>query len=101
MEYVLVKWEDNWADEMDVSGFRIYEKPIWDNMQSKLTAYKDEFTICIGTNEEIDYSNGKDLLKCMTSVLLTESEYKAILRVLGEEFGETSPFNNCPIRDND
>ena len=95
--YVLVKWSDNWADEMDLNGFRIYTESEWKDFRTKLSAYKDGFTICVGTNEDIDYSNGKDLLKKMKVHKLSESDYATISRIFGDVYGEQSVFDDSPI----
>lgn len=95
--YVLVKWADNWADEMDLEGFRIFAESDWAEFKTKLSAYTDEFTICVGTNEDIDYSNGTDLLKKMKVHKLSESDYATISRIFGDGYGEQSAFDNSPI----
>lgn len=99
--YVLVKWSDNWADEMDLDGFCIYTESAWKDFRTKLSAYKDEFSICVGTNEDIDYSNGKDLLKKMNVHKLSESDYATISRIFGDGYGEQRAFDNALLNEPD
>ena len=89
MSKVLIKWEDNWADEMDIVGFQIMEDKEWKAMKAALEDVENEFTVCIGTNEEIDYKNGQALLDTLTVKKLSTEEYKTIKRLFGEEFGFT------------
>jgi hypothetical protein len=100
-EYVLVKWADNWADEMDLEGFRVYAESEWKEFKTKLSAYKDGFTICVGTNEEIDYTNGKDLLKKMKVIKLSAEDYAVSERLFDGAYGEQSAFDNAPIDEPD
>lgn len=64
MSNLLVKFKDNWADEMDIEGFFITTREDWEN---RVALLKDNFpyglTYSVGTNEEIEYSNPEQILK--------------------------------------
>jgi len=64
MNNLLVKFKDDWADEMDLEGFFITTKEDWEN---RVTLLKDNFpyglTYSVGTNEEIEYSRPDEILK--------------------------------------
>ena len=89
---VLLKWESNWADEMDISGFVITSEDIWENYKKKVESIEDEFAIIIGTNEEIPYDNGEHLLEEISVIKLTNEEYDIIGKTIGFQFGETQFF---------
>lgn len=89
----LLKFEDNWADEMDLYSFALVKddiKELWDKVQS----YTDEekastgpVYLCVGSNEEIEYDNVADLLSNITEVKISSSEAHAIEKALGAEWG--------------
>jgi hypothetical protein len=85
--YTLVTWSTNWADEMDIEGFKIFKKEDWDKYKAHVALIKHPFDICIGTNEEIDYLNGKQLLSDLTIQHITEAEFDVINKLFGTSFG--------------
>lgn len=89
MDKVLVKWSSNWADEMDVEGFDIMKKTDWDALKKKILK-KENFCIYIGTNEEIDYASGEDLLSEIKVKKITPEEEKVIKKFVGSSYGFTS-----------
>ena len=86
-QHILVKWDSNWADEMDVEGFAILEKADADRLKKTLKNFKRQFTICIGTNEEIDYEQGSDMLDELEFKKISEEEYKTVKKLFGTSGG--------------
>lgn len=72
MEKVLLIWNSNWADEMDISGFYIMEKRDWENYKSFLRDKTESFSIYVGTNQELQYDNGSRLLDEIESQEISE-----------------------------
>jgi len=81
----LVIYADNWADEMDVEGSRIFES------KTELDKYFDEFkkqiedegySFGIGTNEEIEYDTFSDFERAFSIHPITDEEIKVL-----EKFG--------------
>jgi hypothetical protein len=61
---LLVKFDDNWADEMDVSGFKLFDnldawnKALEEKKKRRELENDDQcFEVCFGTNEYIDYDS--------------------------------------------
>lgn len=93
--HYIVKFVDNWADEMDVAGFYIYEKTTWDELKTNIENIKTKMEFSIGTNEELEYRNGKELLNSFVEIPLTFEKYEIILQLFpGGMFGEVSVFQN-------
>jgi hypothetical protein len=86
-KYVLVTWETNWADEMDIEGFEIVEKSHYDNWVEKAISHTDSFEICIGTNEVVYYENGQELVDDLTEIPITDEEATTIKKLVGRSFG--------------
>lgn len=89
MAKVLVTWKANWADEMDIEGFKIYTEADWESYKSELKTMTKKFTIGVGTNEEIDYDHGHELLNQLTVKKLNDDDAKFIKKTFGDEFGFT------------
>ena len=88
-ELVLVKWDSNWADEMDVEGFLITSKSSADSFKKQLKDYDSSFEVCVGTNEDIEYGSGKELIKELTFKKITEEEATIIRKFFGNSGGYT------------
>lgn len=89
MAKVIVKWDSNWADEMDISGFTIISEEEAIALKTRLKERKTSFEICVGTNEDIDYSSGSDLLDELTFTKISEDEARIIEKRIGDEYGFT------------
>jgi hypothetical protein len=67
---ILVKFDDNWADEMDVGGFKIFNNlKAWNKalsefkIEQEIEEVDQYFEVCFGTNEYIEYDSFSSFLK--------------------------------------
>ena len=95
MSKVLIKWSDNWADEMDIEGFVIEDKEKAEKWLDNMKSITRPFDICIGTNEEVDYDNGEKFSETISMIDMTEEDEKAFIKLFGKNkwgcgFGFTS-----------
>lgn len=103
MAKVLVEFSTNWADEIDLSGFKIYDKLEWEELVAKVSLHKSSFQVYFGTNESNEYENGEALLEEYTISHLNDSDAEVIMRLLGGEYGmfedplEVFEFNEIDI----
>ena len=82
MRYIIIKYEDDYADEFDVKGFSVisfeseeeYNK-YFSYLERIRTEITDEISLYFGSNEGIDYKNGKDFLKTISIEEITEEQY--------------------------
>jgi hypothetical protein len=86
---VLLQWDSNWADEMDIYGFSLMDKEDWSEYKKYLKERKGGFTFYIGTNEEIEYSNGNELLREITVTEISDKEAATVEKLFGGEGGFT------------
>lgn len=91
MSKVLIKYKDNWADEMDLEGFSIMDLDAWTKRKESISNITESFTICVGTNEDIEYRNGNAFLRRLVVKEITDDEANVIIKYLGDSFG------HCPI----
>jgi hypothetical protein len=83
----LIKWESNWADEMDVSGFVVATEKELDEWKTILKNRKTGFMFYIGTNEELYYDSGKQLLSECKIKEITKEEAVVLKKLFKEQFG--------------
>lgn len=95
MAKVLVTWHDNWADEMTVEGFKIFDEAEWESYKQELKSLEKRFSVCFGANEDIQYENGQELIDALTSKKLKNDEAKIIEKIFGDEYGFTQFANIC------
>jgi len=88
---VLVKWADNWADEMDLAGHFVTERAEWDQIAKALGNYTNEMIYCVGTNEDIEYEDGTEALSRFTVTDITEDEYDTLHKLSLLSQGFTGP----------
>ena len=86
---VLLKWSTNWADEMDIEGYILTTKDKSDDWKKKLKEVDYSFSLQIGTNEDIEYSSGEDLISEVTTKTLADEEFAVIKKYLGLQGGHT------------
>ena len=80
----LVRFEENWADEMDIYGFAIFtaeEYSNWCHTLSRLCKAMNYavFTYSFGTNEEQEYEDFEEFMNCFT-VKALPAEHAKMLR---------------------
>lgn len=87
----LVKWDDNWADEMDICGFVIMTDEEYKEFNQYVNNIFVPFEISVGTNEELNYENGEDFLRSITVKEITEEETKVLDKFFkNNKYGHTS-----------
>lgn len=91
IDYLLVKYSDNYADEFDVNGFRIFTVQEWDTWQRQVP--NKRIHAGFGTNEACEYRNKKDFLECFTVVPLTTEQAKTMFDLFGKEITKYLDYN--------
>lgn len=86
-EYVLVEWNGNWADEMDLNGFKVCEKRDWDKYVKTMDNVTFPETHCVGTNEDLEWETKEDHLDEFKARKITSEQYQTIKKLIGVEFG--------------
>jgi len=83
---LLIKFDENWADEMDVSGFKLFKSE--QDWQKAIKEFKDEreieddedccFSIYFGTNEENEYESFSEFLNCFEVTTVSDAEVSVL-----------------------
>lgn len=96
-KYYLVKWDSNWADEMDIHGFVLFGEKEFKEFKEALNMFKSdervdeygEFSFYIGSNEEVTYENANELISEFKIEEITKEAFDIILNTLGGSYGFT------------
>lgn len=78
--FYLVKYEDNWADEMDVSGHIILNERQLNTLKDAIKQINN-FTFYVGTNEDIDYQDSKSVWSSLEVREISKDIVKELERV--------------------
>ena len=100
MNYYMLTWKANWADEMDVNGFIIlnekeYEKFIKNSKKASRMSVviglksRNSFEVGVGSDEYIYYDNTDELFNSIFVEKITEEEYEVFKNHNLISFGET------------
>jgi hypothetical protein len=81
MKKLLVKFDSNWADEMDIDGFQVMTEVEFEDYKKVVKkvfeqAGKPGWSFGIGTNEEIEYESEKDFLCEIKPTEISDEEYE-------------------------
>ena len=94
----LVKFYDNWVDEMDIEGFSIMSTgqfTQWAKTVEEVAKKIDEgrsFEWYFGTNEWINWDSGKDFKEAFSCEVITDEETNILKHLLLEEFDKYGIF---------
>ena len=94
----LIKFYDNWADEMDIEGFSIMSTgqfTQWARTVEEVAKKIDEgrsFEWYFGTNEWINWDSGKYFKEAFSCDVITDEEANILKHLLPEEFDKYGIF---------
>lgn len=98
---VLVRYDDNWSDEMDISGFVIFKSnQDWESFLEEAKVFFEEhpegYTYYVGTNEEIHFENFEDYESRLTAHGLSDEAFKDMKEIFGSPQDEIISFGFWP-----
>lgn len=79
--YYLAKWDSNWIDDLDVEGFTLMTREEMIAYKEAANRFSSHFEIGIGTNQQIDYGNGKEFLEEISFTEITDDEYHSLIKL--------------------
>lgn len=87
MKYYLVKYEDNYANEFDVHGFKVFTEE--ELVDYKKEIYSKSFPIDIhfGNNEFVLYTDADDYFEFIEQTEISKVEYEFLSTAFGGSFG--------------
>ena len=79
---------------MDIEGFTTFDEDVWNAFYLSASVYTESFDICVGTNEDITFKNGKSFLNKCEVVELDDAEYATLTKLFHGSFGHSDIFRN-------
>lgn len=86
----LVTFTSNWADEMDIEGYRIFSADDWKDYckwAKKEFEHNGEYTYYVGTNEDIHYNSYNDFIADFDVITITTDQIKVLEKLELDGFG--------------
>lgn len=93
MSKLLIRFRDNWADEMDLDGFQIMTTTEWNDYKDKLISIKCSFEVYWGTNESNEYESGRVVLDHLSVTEITHEQGEFIESIFGTWYGNFPDLN--------
>lgn len=89
--FYILKYMDNWADEMDIEAFVILNEEdkieYYDKAKNNLNKLNHKLIISLGTNEDIIFEKASDFIKTLKIRKISEIEANIIKKYIGKQFG--------------
>lgn len=109
-DYYLVRFEENWCDKMDISGFALFsleEYNGWMGAMSELKKAMEKgltFEYHFGTNEFNEYEEFKEFSDCFTAKILPREDALVLRNAFDMKtpyYGDfpTADYINCYLED--
>lgn len=90
MKYLMIKFQDNYADEFDIHGVWFSTEEDYEEFVTAIRKYFEKHTyreVYFGTNESVKYDCADSLLDCMTEVEISKCTYEEMSEKLGDYGG--------------
>ena len=94
-DILLITADVNYADEFDLSDFTTMDVKSYKELSVYLKNYDEGIEWYFGTNENLEFTNGSDLLSCFDVRLITHEESDTIDNLFGGGFGSAGVFDYC------
>jgi hypothetical protein len=97
-EKVLVVFNGDWADEMDVVGFDVWELEKWDAYVKSVYAYEWDWarhSLSVGSNQEIYWKDADDYINDFKVFLITDEDITKLRTWFGG-WGNTAYWGRVP-----
>lgn len=104
-KYFLVSYEEDYADEFDVSGMKIFTKAEYIAFKNNqryarhlerngeiATGAWHEIELCFGTNEWLSFGSVDEIIRALDVREITEQEYNTLKNLGLSSFGEQTVF---------
>jgi hypothetical protein len=89
----LLTFKGNYADEFYMSDFTTMKGDDVLDIIEQVKSYEDEISICFGTNEDLTFEDGNELLGKISIKEITDEESAVLDRLFGGAFGDANVFN--------
>lgn len=81
MSKILAKFDNNYADEFDVSGHKVFELTEWEKHLEFVKTIKFPKELYFGTNEFIDFYDYEDYFRSYKVQPISDEEYETLKKL--------------------
>ena len=85
-EYVVVRYNDNYADEFDVNSAWIVSVKKWNAWKKKVKTITKPAEIYFGTNQAIEIQSGEAVIKACKVAPISKREAITLIEYLGDGY---------------
>lgn len=90
---LLIRQNDNWADEIEIEGFFFCNEDKWEVYKKRIAELFEtedcEQEVCVGTNESISYYSAERYFSKFSITNITDGEYNLITDLMGMKYSVT------------
>lgn len=93
---VMIRFDDNWADEMDISAMKIdvESSTVQEAQKKQFKGIQFPTEVYFGTNESNDYETLEQLQECYSFTVISDVDYKVLERLGLDRYGDMPTFYN-------
>jgi hypothetical protein len=97
---VLVKYDGNWADEIDLQGFIVMTDLEWKAYKGAMDHVYSErsFEVSVGTNEEVSFANADDYFDSFEVKKLTSEESEMLRKLFKNQISYYDPVSEKEVK---
>lgn len=81
--FLLVDFFCGYADEFDLSGWRVFTQPDWEKYKASIPNHP--FELYFGTNQQLDFEDSDDFLACFQTRLLTSEQFAVLTELFARD----------------
>jgi hypothetical protein len=89
--YYIGEYNDNCADEIDLEGYKLFTGEEKLDFEANWNSAKSRYTVSVGNCGEIDYKNGKEVLKNIIFYEISEFTYNELIKLELFEYSQFFP----------
>ena len=88
-KYLLIKYNDNWADEFDVDLLWVTTEEEFEQWKNELSTkdIDNSVEIYFGTNEFISFSSYEEIIEGIEVSEISKDFYNTFIKLIGDYFG--------------
>lgn len=97
---VLVKYDGNWADEIDLQGFIVMTDSEWKTYKKAIEHFYSDrnFEVSVGTNEEVQFADADDYFNSFEVKKITPEESETLRKFFKTQISFYDPISEKEVK---
>lgn len=89
----LIKWQKDWADEFDMTGFVIMEEDGFASLINRINTAAYPYDAPFGSNESYEFESPQDVMAGMKIKTITDEDAEDLERIFGAKSFGWTPYD--------